>query len=119
MVKAIRDAKAADATAKFLGRDPSKHVPKVGDIISAGRGASKNVTFANVLSKYGKKPVPNGNFMPSHSDIVTSVDPNKKQLTTIGGNVDVDTVGSKTWKLNADGTLVKGPSLICVIECLL
>ena len=119
VVKAIRDAKAADAAAKFLGRDPSKHVPKVGDIINAGRGASKNATFANVLSKYGKKSVPDGNFMPSHSDIVTSVDPTKRQLTTIGGNVDVDTVGSKIWKLNADGTLVKGPSLICVIECLL
>jgi hypothetical protein len=72
-----------------------------------------------VLANYGTKPVPNGNFMPSHSDIVIAVDPANKKLTTIGGNVDVDTVGEKEWKLNADGTLVKGPSLICVIECLL
>jgi hypothetical protein len=42
----------------------------------------------------------------------------KKKLTTIGGNVD-DTLGKKIWNLKNDGTLVKGPSLICIIECLL
>lgn len=119
VVKAIRDAKTAGTTAKFLGRNPKTHKPKVGDIINAGRGTAKNITFADVLANYGNKPVPKGDFMPSHSDIVISVDPANKKLTTIGGNVDVDTVGEKEWKLNADGTLVKGPSLICVIECLL
>ena len=53
-----------------------------------------------------------------HSDIVIEVNPAKKQLTTVGGNVE-DTVGKKTWALKSDGTLVKGPSLICIIECLL
>ena len=117
VVKAIRDAKTPGTMAKFLGRDPETFAPKVGDIINAGRAESKNVTFKDVLAKYGKKPVPDGNFMSSHSDIVVSVD--GKTLTTVGGNVEVDTVGEKTWKLNAAGTLVKGPSLICVIECLL
>jgi hypothetical protein len=117
VVKAIRDAKAG-TPAKFLGRDPRTQVPKVGDLINAGRGAAKGVTFATVLSKYGNKEVPNGNFLPSHSDIVIAVDANRKRLTTMGGNVD-DTVGKKTWDLKADGTLVKGKSLICVIECLL
>ena len=117
-VKAIRDAKAQDSTAKFLGRDPTTQAPKVGDLLTAGRGASKDVTFSNVLQKYGPKKVPLGNFMTTHSDIVIAVDPAKKQLTTIGGNVE-DAVGKKTWALKANGTLVKGPSLICVIECLL
>ena len=74
VVKAIRDAKVAGTTAKFLGRNPKTQVPKVGDLINAGRAEAKSVTFANVLSKYGTKPVPNGNFLPSHSDIVIAVD---------------------------------------------
>jgi hypothetical protein len=119
VVKAIRDAKISGTTAKFLGRDPKTQVPKVGDLINAGRGEARTVTFSNVLAKYGKKEVDNGNFLPSHSDIVIEVDASKKKLTTIGGNVEVDTVGKKTWDLKSDGTLVKGPSLICVIECLL
>jgi hypothetical protein len=118
VVKAIRDAKAG-ADAKFLGRDPKTQVPKVGDLINAGRGEAKSVTFKTVLAEYGKKEVDKGNFLPSHSDIVIEVNMTKKKLTTIGGNVEVDTVGKKTWELNNDGTLVKGPSLICVIECLL
>jgi hypothetical protein len=116
VVKAIRDANTPGTTAKFLGRDPTKHKPKVGDIINAGRSESKAVTFKNVLAKYGKKAVPDGNFMSSHSDIVVSV--GNGSLRTIGGNVE-DTVGEKIWKLNKDGTLAKGPSLICVIDCLL
>jgi hypothetical protein len=63
--------------------------------------------------------VPKGNFLPSHSDIIVSIDTTNKKLKTVGGNVDVDTVGEKTWTLKADGTLSKGPSLICVIETLL
>jgi hypothetical protein len=118
VVKAIRDANSG-APAKFLGRDPTVHKPKVGDIINAGRGAAKNVTFSKVLSKYGNAAVPNGNFLPSHSDIVISVDAANKKLKTVGGNVDVDTVGEKTWTLKADGTLTKGPTLMCVIETLL
>jgi hypothetical protein len=118
VVKAIRDAKAG-ADVKFLGRDPKTQVPKVGDLINAGRGVAKSVTFKTVLAEYGKKEVDKGNFLPSHSDIVIEVNMAKKKLTTIGGNVDVDTVGKKTWDLKDDGTLVKGPSLICVIECLL
>jgi hypothetical protein len=118
VVKAIRDAKAGNP-AKFLGRDPKTHVPKVGDLINAGRGAAKTVTFSNVLSKYGSKEVDKGNFLPSHSDIVVDVNMDKRELTTVGGNVAVDTVGKKTWDLKKDGTLVKGASLICVIECLL
>jgi len=118
IVKAIRDAKITGTTAKFLGRDPKTYAPKVGDLINAGRGAAKSVTFANVLAKYGPKKVDQGNFLPSHTDIVIDVDTSKKKLTTIGGNVD-DTVGKKIWNLKNDGTLVKGPSLICIIECLL
>lgn len=116
VVQALRDAKASGNPAKFLGRNPETHKPKVGDIINAGRAESKSVRFNNVLSKYGPKQVPKGNFMSTHSDIVVEVADGK--LFTIGGNVEVDTVGRKEWKLK-DGKLVKGPSLICVIECLL
>jgi hypothetical protein len=119
VVKAIRDAQKPVPTAKFLGRDPKTHVPKVGDLINAGRGTAASVTFENVLAKYGKKDVPHGNFLPSHTDIVVKIDPAAKTLTTIGGNVSVDTVNTKTWNLKKNGTLTKGPSLICVIECLL
>jgi hypothetical protein len=119
VVKAIRDARDAPNTAKFLGRDPRTQVPKVGDLISAGRGSARTVTFSNVLAKYGRKPVPDGNFLPSHSDIVIDVNMARKEVTTVGGNVEVDTVGKKTWNLKNDGTLLKGPSLMCVIECML
>jgi hypothetical protein len=119
VVKALRDAKDPASSAKFLGRDPRTYVPKVGDLISAGRAASRNVTYSDVLRKYGTKPVDGGNFLPSHSDIVIEVNPDKRELITVGGNVETDTVGHKTWKLKADGTLQKGASLICVIECLL
>lgn len=119
VVQAIRDAKAASTDAKFLGRDPKTQVPKVGDLINAGRGTAGTVRFSTVLTKYGRKEVPLGNFLPTHSDIVIEVDRTRKKLTTIGGNVEVDTVGKKTWDLKNDGTLVKGPSLITVIECLL
>jgi hypothetical protein len=118
-VKAIRDAKVPDSKAKFLGRDPTTYAPKVGDLITAGRGATAGLTFSKVLQKYGAKDVPNGNFISTHSDIVVDVDHAKKRLTTIGGNVSVDTVGERILALKADGTLVKGPSFICVIECLL
>jgi len=117
VVQALRDAKQPNSTAKFLGRDPETHKPKVGDIINAGRAESKGVRFNTVLKKYGPNPVPKGNFMSSHSDIVIEVADGK--LFTIGGNVEVDTVGKKEWKLTKDGTLTKGTSLICVIECLL
>ena len=116
-VKAIRDAQNG-VPAKFLGRDPTIQKPKVGDIINAGRGDSAGVTFATVLRKYGKDPVPNGNFLASHSDIVVSIDAANKKLKTVGGNVG-DSVSEKTWTLKADGTLSKGPTLICVIETLL
>lgn len=119
VVKAIRDAQNPATKAKFLGRDPATHVPKVGDLINAGRADAANVTFANVLAKYGPKKVPDGRFLASHTDIVVETDPAGKTLTTVGGNVAVDTVDKKTWKLKKDGTLSKGPDLICVIECLL
>jgi hypothetical protein len=53
------------------------------------------------------------------TDIVVAMDPKKRTVRTIGGAVQVDTVGDKTWKLKAVGTLAKGPALIWVIERLL
>ncbi|HEV2817978.1 MAG TPA: DUF2272 domain-containing protein [Allosphingosinicella sp.] len=119
VVKSLRDAATPGTTAKFLGRNPQSHAPKVGDLINAGRGDSKGIRYATVLAAYGPKPVDQGAFMATHSDIVVSVDAAARKLRTIGGNVATDTVGEKTWQLNADGTLVKGKDLICVIECLL
>ncbi|TGE01726.1 DUF2272 domain-containing protein [Methylobacterium nonmethylotrophicum] len=117
VAKALRDAQGPSATAKFLGRDPAHYVPKVGDLINAGRGSGSNVRYSNFFKHYGSKIVPKGNFIPSHSDIVVSVDAGS--LTTIGGNVSVDTVGQKTWKLKPDGTLDDKNDLICIIECTL
>lgn len=118
VVKAIRDAKGGHSS-KFLGRDPASYVPKLGDIINGGRGKARTVTYSTVLTRYGRKAVGKGNFLPTHSDIVVEVDATKRELITIGGNVETDTVGKKIWKLKSDGTLAKGPPLICVIECLL
>jgi hypothetical protein len=118
VVKAVRDARSPAAGAKFLGRDPTAHAPKVGDLINAGRGAASGARFSNVLRRYGRNAVPNGSFLPTHSDIVVAVDQANRKLTTIGGNIS-NNVDKKTWDLKANGTLVKGPSLICVIECLL
>lgn len=120
VVKAIRDAAATPVKAKFLGRDPATYAPKVGDIVNGGRGTGKSVTFATVQTKYGKKKaIGEGNFIPSHSDIVVEIDTAKRKLRTIGGNVETDTVGLKEWDLEADGTLKKKKSLICIIECTL
>jgi hypothetical protein len=119
VVKAIQDARQNPPTAKFLGRDPVSYAPKVGDLINEGRADAAQVTYKTVLKKYGTKAPPDGNFMPSHSDIVVAVDLPNRRLTTIGGNVGTDTVNTKSWALKADGTLAKGPTLICVVECLL
>jgi hypothetical protein len=117
VVKAMRDASAPQPTAKFLARDPTAYAPKVGDIINAGRGAAKSLRYGTVLNAYGGAVVPYGAFQPSHSDIVVAV--SKGKVVTIGGNVEPDTVGEKTWRLRPDGTLVKGGEIITVIECLL
>lgn len=119
VVKSLRDAKEKPPVAKFLGRDPTTYVPKVGDLINAGRESAADVTYKTVLRRYGPKPAGEGKFMATHSDFVVEIDSQKRQLQSIGGNVQKDTVGLKTWKLKADGTLAKGATLICVIECLL
>jgi hypothetical protein len=119
VVQAIRDAKDPNTKAKFLGRNPKLYAPKIGDIINEGRQDDKDVTFSSVLAKYGSKDAPDGRFIATHSDIVIAFDAANNSLTTIGGNVATDTVGDKTWQLKSDGTLKKGATLICVIECLL
>ncbi|MCD2180215.1 DUF2272 domain-containing protein [Rhizobium sp. C1] len=119
VVDAIRDAAAHNTTVAYLGRDPRVYVPKVGDLINAGRGSAADVTYATVLQAYGPEAAPKGNFMPSHSDIVVEVDPQKGKLVTIGGNVAVDTVGRKVWQLDQAGRLAKGATLISVLECML
>jgi hypothetical protein len=119
VVDAIRDAAANNSTVAYLGRDPTRYAPKVGDIISAGRGSSSGVTYASVLAEYGPRAAPKGNFMPTHSDVVVSVDAAKKRVTTIGGNVSVDTVGQKNWTIDGNGVLTKGNTLISVLECVI
>lgn len=117
VVDAIRDAKAENETVAYWGRDPKTYKPKVGDLINEGRDTAKNVTYATVLGKYGSASAPKGNFMPTHSDIVVAIDEAKGIVTTIGGNVSVDTVGKKEWQLDGSGLLVKKDKLICVLEC--
>jgi hypothetical protein len=119
VAKAIRDAREASSTARFLGRNPAEYAPKVGDLINGGRGSSRGATWANVLRRYGTAVVPRGRFIPSHSDIVVAVDSTAGTLRTIGGNVATDTVGAKTWALDHLGRLTDGAELITVIECTL
>jgi hypothetical protein len=117
VVDAIRDAEAGNTTVAYWGRNPNAYAPKVGDLINDGRASADDVTFADVLRKYGNKPAPAGNFMPSHSDVVVAVDTAGRKLTTIGGNVSVDTVGKKEWDIDETGLLKKRAGLICVLEC--
>jgi hypothetical protein len=117
VVDAIRDAAAGNSTVAYWGQDPRSYTPKVGDLINAGRGAGAGVTYSNVLSEYGSKLAPNGNFIPSHSDVVVKVEQAKGLLYTIGGNVSVDTVGMKTWKTDPTGILKDASKLIAVLEC--
>jgi hypothetical protein len=70
-----------------------------------------------VLKEYGNAVAPKGNFLPTHSDVVVSVDRAKGKLTTIGGNVSIDTVGLKKWEIDPSGLLKKRNELICVLEC--
>lgn len=117
VVDSIRDAAAQNSTVAYWGRDPNAYAPKVGDLINAGRASAADVTYANVLQRYGNNVAPNGNFLPSHSDIVVEVDAAKSTITTIGGNVEVDTVGTKKWDIDQAGILKKASKLICVLEC--
>lgn len=117
VVDAIRDAAANNTTVAYLGRDPKVYAPKVGDLINAGRGKAKGVTYKTVLGKYGPKAAPEGVFMPTHSDVVVEIDRPAGKLHTIGGNVETDTVGRKTWEIGPDGTLAMKQTLIAVLEC--
>lgn len=54
----------------------SSYAPQVGDLVCTGRGAARNIRFADL---------PTGSF-PSHCDLV--VDASGGQLTVVGGNVD-------------------------------
>src|SRR5437667_8503345 len=80
VVKAIRDARAGSTTAKFLGRDPRTHVRTEEHTSELQPHPASVCSLPPVNNKYGNKAVPNGNFLPSHSDIVIAVDANRKKL---------------------------------------
>ena len=71
------DAAAAGAASGLRARDPALYAPVPGDLICAGRGASRIIQFHNL---------PTRDSFPAHCGLVVSRQPN--QLSIIGGNVD-------------------------------
>ncbi len=71
------NAAAAGTAARLRARDPALYAPFPGDLICAGRGASRVVAFHNL---------PTRDLFPAHCGLVVASLPN--QISIIGGNVD-------------------------------
>ena len=71
------DAAASGAASGLRAQDPAHYVPALGDLLCAGRGASR-VIRVHIL--------PTRDLFPAHCGLVVSRQPN--QLSIIGGNVD-------------------------------
>lgn len=102
----------------YRAHRPETRAPRVGDIIVAGRASAAGFTYDQAKMTFIAD-----SFFPSHGDIV--VDVTDAGVVTIGGNVTTDTVGRRTRRTRADGTLrnlvVGGRERpwIAVLECLL
>ena len=71
------NAAAAGAASRLRARDPARYAPLRGDLICAGRGASRVIAFHNL---------PTRDTFPAHCGLVVAAQPN--QISIIGGNVD-------------------------------
>jgi hypothetical protein len=96
--------------AKFVGRRLTEYRPKEGDLICNSR-AGAGITFDKAVTRDSYK---------SHCDIVVYVRPD--EIGVIGGNVGPEadgkqTVGLRTWKLNAGGYLSdKSKAFFAILE---
>ncbi len=71
------NAAAAGTAAALRAHDPSLYAPALGDLICAGRGASRVIRFRNL---------PTRDLFPAHCGLVVAREPG--QVSIIGGNVD-------------------------------
>jgi peptidoglycan hydrolase-like protein with peptidoglycan-binding domain len=91
-VAAAKGNRLANNTNPFKAYRVSERAPQPGDLVCQERSGS-GVTYDNV---------DDGNFYPSHSDVVVEAQPGR--IVVIGGNVG-DTVGRKTITVGASGKL--------------
>lgn len=71
------NAAASGSSTGLRAQSPASYAPRPGDLICAGRGASRSVRFENL---------PTRNGFPAHCGLVVSQRAN--QISIIGGNVD-------------------------------
>ena len=113
IVAALRAAKSANSTEKFIARRHEDYKPKVGDLIACERRPDVDPNFDNYIDYVKQKKY------EAHCDFVVEVGTNK--LSVIGGNIS-NTVTRREWPTN--GGLIQGVdpqrpdnNVICIIEC--
>jgi hypothetical protein len=116
IVRALREAKNAFSTAKFVARRHTEYAPRIGDLIACERRKDTDATFDNYIDF-----VKAGRF-EAHCDFVVGFDAQNKNAITIGGNVG-NSVAEKTWPLDGQGRIGNQDprssiaKVICIIEC--
>lgn len=118
IVSALKEAKKANSTAKFIARRHTAYAPKIGDLIACERRANDDANFDTYIDFVKAEKY------EAHCDFVVGFDAQKTRAFTIGGNVG-NSVKRKEWPLDAQGHIGdRDPQseiahVICVIECLL
>ena len=104
------NAAAAGTAARLRAQDPARYAPILGDLICAGRGASRIIAFHNL---------PTRDSFPAHCGLVVSRRP--AEISIIGGNVDDAVtlthvpIGPTGLLTNASGTLYDTRYAWCVV----
>jgi hypothetical protein len=115
IVAALKEARKATSTAKFIARRRTDYAPKVGDLIACERRADTDANFDNYQAF-----VASGRY-EAHCDFVVGFNAAGNKVITVGGNVG-HSVARKDWPLDANGRIgPKDPksaaaNVICVIE---
>jgi len=104
IVQAIKNKAANKLTASLVGYKPGEVAVEVGDLV--GRARQTGITYNNAVAK---------GWFKSHSDIVVEVDTAAGRMRTLGGNVG-QTVGRKTFAINANGKIAAGSNLMVHIK---
>ncbi|MBO1361259.1 DUF2272 domain-containing protein [Acetobacter sacchari] len=93
------NAAASGQSSGLQAQDPANYIPKLGDLLCVGRGASRNVRFSNL-------PTPRG--FPAHCGFVVATGQNAPpfghEISIIGGNID-DAVTLTHVPTDANGAL--------------
>jgi hypothetical protein len=90
---AARAAKGEIEAPLLIAENPATYAPRLGDLVCFGRGAARNLTFADLPTRH---------VFPSHCAIVTAGGPDT--ISVVGGNVE-DAVTLEHLHANNEGEL--------------